>query len=128
MVTEPTSSDPAVTASRTGSTLQVKGPIADGDTVTVTYAVKVKPSGQHGDNKLANVLTQATPQVTCPPFPCTPVTPPSTTHDVGDLDDSKTVDPAAGTPVKPGAQLTYTLHFSSVGTGPVTVALSLIHI
>ena len=122
MVTEPTSSDPAVTATRTGNLLRVVGPIADGDTVTVTYQVRVKPSGQHGDNNLANVLAQDTPQVTCPPFPCTPVPPPTTTHAVGDLDDWKNVDPAAGTPVKAGRQLTYTLHFASVGTGPVTVA------
>ena len=122
VVTEPTSSDPAVTATRTGAILRVVGPIADGTTVTVSYQVKVKPSGQHGDNNLANVLAQDTPQVTCPPFPCTPVPPPATQHTAGDLDDWKTVDPAAGTPVKPGSQLTYTLHFASVGTGPVTVA------
>jgi uncharacterized repeat protein (TIGR01451 family) len=122
VVTEPTSSDPAVTATRTGASLRVVGPIAVGATVTVTYQVKVKPSGQHGDNKLANVLGQDTPQVTCPPFPCTPVTPPATTHAVGDLDDWKTVDPASGSPVKAGRRLTYTLHFASVGTGPVTVA------
>ena len=48
--------------------------------------------------------------------------PPSTGHAVGDLDDWKTVDPASGSPVKAGRQLTYTLHFASVGTGPVTVA------
>ena len=122
MVTEPTSSDPAVTASRTGASLRVVGPIADGGTVTVTYQVKVKPSGQHGDNHLANVLAQDTPQVTCPPFPCTPVPPPTTQHPVGDLDDWKTVDPATGSPVKAGRRLTYTLHFASIGTGPVTVA------
>ena len=122
VVTEPTSSDPAVTATRTGNLLRVVGPIADGDTVTVTYVVRVKPAGQHGDNNLANVLAQDTPQVTCPPFPCSPVPPPSTEHAVGDLDDWKTVDPASGSPVKAGKQLTYTLHFASVGTGPVTVA------
>jgi len=122
VVTEPTSSDPAVTATRTGNLLRVVGPIAVGDTVTVTYQVKVKPAGQHGDNHLANVLTPDTPQVTCPPYPCTPVPPPVTGHAVGDLDDWKTVDPATGTPVKAGGRLTYTLHFASVGTGPVTVA------
>ncbi|WP_028650265.1 GEVED domain-containing protein [Nocardioides halotolerans] len=121
VVSEPTSSDPAVTATRTGASLRVAGPIAAGDTVTVTYQVKVKPSGQHGDNNLANVLTPDTPQVTCPPFPCTPVPPPATAHPVGDLDDWKTVDPASGSAVKPGRRLTYTLHFASVGTGPVTV-------
>ncbi len=122
VVVEPTSSNPSVTATRTGATLRVVGPIAVGGTVTVTYQVKVRPSGEHGDNHLANVLAQDTPQVTCPPFPCTPVPPPATEHAAGDLDDWKTVDPAAGTPVKPGRRLTYTLHFDSVGTGPVTVA------
>ena len=121
VVTEPTSSDPAVTATRTGASLRVVGPIADGDTVTVTYQVRVKPAGQHGDNNIANVLTPDTPQVTCPPFPCTPVPPPSVMHPVGDLDDWKTVNPATGTPVKAGRRLTYTLHFASTGTGPVTV-------
>jgi len=122
VVTEPTSSDPGITAVRTGTDLRVSGPVAAGATVTVTYAVKVKPSGQHGDNRLANVLAQDTPQVSCPPFPCTPVSPPSTTHAVGELDDWKTADTAASEPIKSGATLTYTLHFASVGTGPVTVA------
>ena len=72
VVTEPTSSDPAVTATRTGTTLRVVGPIAVGDTVTVTYAVRVKPSGQHGDNNLANVLAQDTPQVNLPAVPVLP--------------------------------------------------------
>ena len=121
VVTEPTSSDPAVIATRTGATLRVVGPIADGDTVTVTYAVRVKPSGQHGDNNLANVLAQDTPQVTCPPFPCTPVPPPGTQHTAGDLDDWKTVDPATGSTVRAGTRLTYTLHFASTGTAAVDV-------
>ena len=122
LVAGPTSSDPGVVAVRTGNTLRVTGPIATGATVTVTYKVRVKASGQHGDNRLANVLAPDTPQVTCPPFPCTPVAPPATSHAVGDLDDWKSVNPAAGTPVKAGTNLTYTLHFASVGTGPVTVA------
>jgi len=121
LVTEPTSSDPAVTATRSGATLRVVGPIADGATVMVSYQVRIKPAGQHGDDVLANVLAADVPQVTCPPFPCAPVPPRSTGHPVGELDDWKTVDPATGTAVKQGATLTYTLHFANTGTGPVTV-------
>lgn len=121
VVEEPTSTSAAVTATRTASTLRVVGTIPAGDTVTVTYQVRAKPSGQHGNNRIGNLLTQDSPQVDCSTTPCTPVPPASTTHLVGDLEDWKTVDPASGTPVKQGAQLTYTLHFSNRGTGPVAV-------
>ena len=65
VVTEATSSSPAITMTRAGASLRVVGPLDVGDTVTVTYQVKVKPFGQHGDNNIANVLTLDAPQVTC---------------------------------------------------------------
>ncbi len=121
VVQEPASSNPAVTATRTGGQLRVTGPIPAGETVTVTYAVRVNAFGQQGDSRLVNVLAQDTPQVSCAAVPCTPVPGPSTQHPVGDLEDWKTVTPSSGTTVRAGDRLTYVLHFSSTGTGPVKV-------
>jgi hypothetical protein len=118
VTSEPVSSDAAVTATRTGDSIRIVGDIAAGATVTVTYQVTVKPNGQHGDDDLGNVLTPDIPQLcedgqACPP--------PITDHPVGDLDDWKSVDPASGTTVQPGAELTYTLHFTNTGRAPVDV-------
>ncbi|WP_210439309.1 CshA/CshB family fibrillar adhesin-related protein [Nocardioides xinjiangensis] len=121
VVQEPTSSDPAVTATRTGDRLRVTGPLAPGETVAVTYVVLVRPAGQHGDNSLLNVLAPDTPQVGCTVSGCTPVPPATTRHPVGDLVDWKTVAPSAGTAVRAGERVTYTLHFQGSGTGPVRV-------
>lgn len=121
IVREPVSSSAALTVARTGDRLRVEGAIPAGATVTVTYRVRVKPFGSHGDNRLANVLAQDTPQVDCATLPCTPVPPPTTQHPVGDLEDWKTVDPTSGTSVRAGDRLTYTLHFRSTGAAPVEI-------
>src|SRR5690606_38318179 len=53
---------------------------------------------------------------------CTPFVPPVTSHTLGELDDWKTVDPAAGTTVRSGQEMTYTLHFANTGEADVDVS------
>ncbi|PRB60660.1 LPXTG cell wall anchor domain-containing protein [Microbacterium sp. MYb45] len=103
--------------------IRIEGSLPAGTVVTVTYQVTVLPDGDRGDNILANVLTPDAPPYVCADGDpdCDPFVPPGTDHFIGELRDWKTVDPASGGTVVPGQVVTYTLHFESVGTGPVTV-------
>ena len=122
LIDGPTSSSARVTVTRDGNALRIIGPIDPGETVTVTYKVRIKPDGQRGDNVAGNVLTPDTPQVECDEDDeCEPVEPPVTENPIGVLDDTKSVDPASGSPVSPGDELTYTLTFANSGEGPVDV-------
>jgi uncharacterized repeat protein (TIGR01451 family)/fimbrial isopeptide formation D2 family protein/LPXTG-motif cell wall-anchored protein len=112
ITTEPVSSSPDVSAVRNGPALTVTGPIAAGATVTVTYQVTVNADGDRGDNRLANQLIPDNPNVTPPP---------EVEHPIGELSDSKSVDPASGTTVRPGQTLTYTLTLTNTGQANVTV-------
>ncbi|WP_307224480.1 beta strand repeat-containing protein [Microbacterium arborescens] len=112
VTSEPVTSAPDVTATRTGAALTVTGPIAAGTTVTVTYQVTVSADGNRGDNRLANQLIPDNPAVTPPP---------EVVHPIGELEDGKSVDPASGTTVRPGQVLTYTLTFTNTGQADVTV-------
>ncbi|MFD5214162.1 GEVED domain-containing protein [Microbacterium sp. NPDC058345] len=105
-------------------TLRVTGELAVGETVTVTYRATIRPDGDRGDNIAGNVLTTDVPPYECADgdTDCDPFVPPSTTHPLGELDDWKTVDPASGTTVRPGNEMTYTLHFTNTGEADVDVA------
>lgn len=115
VTSEPVSSSDAVTVTRTDGTLRVVGPIAAGETVTVTYQVTVNPDGERGDNQLTNVLV---PDVPCLEDGCAP---PPVEHPVGELVTWKSVDPSTNTTVREGDELTYTLHFENTGKAPVAV-------
>ena len=123
ITTDPASSDPDVTASVDEGSLRVVGPIGIGATITVTYAVTIRPDGEHGDNILGNVLVQdVAAELLCDADgDCLPPAPPATEHPVGELDAWKTVDPVSGTTVRAGDELMYTLHFENVGTAAVPV-------
>lgn len=114
----PTSSDPTLVPSAgDDGTVRVTGTIAPDQTVTVSYTVTVKPDGERGDNQLRNVVAKTgTPDPQCGDTGVS-----CTEHPVGELDDWKTVDPASGTTVQEGRELTYTLHFENTGTAPVDV-------
>ncbi|WP_394939786.1 hypothetical protein [Psychromicrobium sp. YIM B11713] len=115
----PVSSDPALTVSNgSDGKITVKGTLAAGQTVTVTYKVKVKADGSRGDNVLGNFLVD--PGET-PPTTCEPGNPDCTTNPVPQLEDSKSVDPASGTAVSAGRELTYTLTFKNTGAAAGTV-------
>ena len=113
----PVSSDPALlTSDGADGTVRVTGALAPDQTVTVGYTVTVRPDGERGDDRLRNVVvpTGTEPPTTCEPGWCTE-------HPVGALDVWKSVDPPAGSTLRPGDTATYTLHFASTGTAPVAV-------
>ena len=116
-------------------TLQWSGRLLPGQDVVITYSVTVDPTA--GGELVANSASgEATPLIPTDPSdpdspttPGTPITPPpaTTEHPVNEpgFTFTKTVDPATGTAVDPGAVLTYTL--TGVNTGqtvldPVVIA------
>ncbi|WP_029138595.1 DUF7927 domain-containing protein [Nakamurella lactea] len=120
------SKDPATTdplqAKHNGDTITVQGSVPIGQTYTVTYQATVKPDGQRGDDQAANFLL--TPGQTPPTGPgCEPADdrlPDCTNTKIGELKATKSVT-ASADPVVTGTVLTYTLTFTDVGAGPVTV-------
>ncbi len=52
----PRSSDPALDAVRKGKPILIAGTLPVGETVTVTYSVRVKPDGGRGNDQLLNYL------------------------------------------------------------------------
>ncbi len=102
----------------TDQTFDVDGSVAAGDTVTVTYAVTVKPDGERGDDQLGNFLAQGDDQ---PPAECAADDPLCTSNPVGQVEHRKSVSPSTGTTVQPGETLTYTLTFVNVGRGQAPV-------
>ncbi|MCW4458963.1 hypothetical protein [Microbacterium sp. MPKO10] len=121
---DPEASSESVQATVNGDSIRVTGEIQPGETVTVTYVVTIRPDGERGDNIAKNVLTPDIPPYVCADgdAECDPFTPPSTTHNMGELTVWKTVDPASGATVQPGQVVTYTLHFENSGTADVDVA------
>ncbi|HIY66847.1 MAG TPA: DUF11 domain-containing protein, partial [Candidatus Agrococcus pullicola] len=115
----PVSSDPAlVPTSGEDGVIRVTGSLEAGQTVTVAYTVTVNPDGERGDNQLGNVVAK-----TDNPDPrCEDAGVSCTDHPAGELDDWKTADPASGTTLRPGDQVTYTLHFENIGNAPVEFA------
>ncbi|WP_210650033.1 CshA/CshB family fibrillar adhesin-related protein [Nocardioides sp. SYSU D00065] len=112
----PTSSAPSLTASPiAGGRFTVTGTVPAGDTVTVTYRVRVLADGQRGDDVLVNHLVPGDAPV---PAECVPTELLCTVHPVPQLVDSKTVDPASHTTVVAGQELTYTLTFANNGAAP----------
>ncbi|MDR1710594.1 MAG: DUF11 domain-containing protein [Propionibacteriaceae bacterium] len=109
-------------------TIHVVGSVPVGETLKVTFNVKVSADGTRTDNSLDNWLVP-TSSVPCDPSangcPDEPPTPPSscpsegpgaelcTVHYVPELEVIKTSDPAPGTELTAGQAVTYTLTFSN---------------
>ncbi len=121
---QPTASDPALTATPFGPDHRsaVTGTLAAGQTVTVTYVLKIDDLDQ-GDSILANFLQKPTdPAPTSPDCqPADAQLPDCTSNPIGDLAVSKTVDPQNFSQVEPGDTLTYTLTFYNTGKGAYPV-------
>lgn len=91
----------------------VAGELAAGQTVTISYTVKVRADGNRGDDQLSNFLV---PQGQEPPATCDPASserPNCTVNPVSDVLVSKTSDPESGATVKPGQVVNYTLTFTN---------------
>lgn len=114
----PVSDDAAlVVTSGADGEVNITGTLSPEQTVTVTYTVTVRADGERGDNRLGNVLA---PSGLSDPD-CDDAGVSCTEHFVGELDDWKTVDPASGSSVQAGSEVTYTLHFENTGTAAVAV-------
>jgi len=118
----PVSDTPGVTATRTGDTLRIVGTLGVGLTASITYQVTIRPDGERGNNLAANTLFQDTPpNLVCTAGECVPPSDPTTKHPIGEVHDTKTVNPASGTTLRPGDVATYTLNFSNIGMADVDV-------
>lgn len=125
VTTPPTASsrDLQVTGFGADHRSRITGTVPVGATVTATYTLTVKPSGQLGDGVAANFLQDPTDAAPTSPAcaPADPRQPDCTVSRIGDLEVSKSVDPDTGTIVSSGDTLRYTLSFENVGGGPVAV-------
>jgi uncharacterized repeat protein (TIGR01451 family) len=113
----------SVTAFGADNRAHINGTLAAGQTVTITYTLKVHAADKLGDSVLANFLMKPTdPPPTSPAcLPTDPQLPTCTSNPVGLLAVTKTVDPKNFSDVQAGDTLTYTLMFTNVGKGAVTV-------
>jgi fimbrial isopeptide formation D2 family protein/LPXTG-motif cell wall-anchored protein len=113
LIADPKASDESLTLSEIAAgRFTVDGTVPAGETVSVTYTVRVLADGERGDNLLGNVVGQ-NPQ---PGTPCAENDPLCTSNPIAEIVDSKSVDPESGTAVKPGQQVHYTLTFHNGGT------------
>jgi uncharacterized repeat protein (TIGR01451 family) len=116
----PTVSDPSVTAVLDGTELVIGGRLDPDQTVTITYTLTVRPDAERGDDTLTNFLFDTEEP---PPGPGTECEDGDCTENyVPRIVDSKSADPASGTPIAAGQKVTYTLHFRNDGaaTGDVS--------
>nr|WP_232327855.1 DUF11 domain-containing protein [Kibdelosporangium sp. MJ126-NF4] len=92
------------------------GSLAAGQSVDITYSVKVK-NPNTGDNRLANVVTSDTPGGNCPPGSTAPEC--TTTTPVSGLEIAKTVDKQSAVP---GDVVKYTVTARNTGQTPIAGA------
>lgn len=102
----------------TGDRIVWSGPLARNQSVVIEYDV-IYDAAAGGDNELINVAFAAG-DVDDPTPTCLPATTTCAVSDIpgADLSVVKTVDPASGTNVAAGDELTYTLTFANNGAAP----------
>ena len=116
---DPESDTPSVTVSGVAAEqFAIGGELAPGATATVTYQVTVRPDTERGDNRADNFLV---PPGGTPPAECAEGDAGCTSTPIPLIVASKSSDPAPGTTVQAGDEVTYTLTFANEGeaTGPV---------
>jgi LPXTG-motif cell wall-anchored protein len=118
LLSGPTASDPALTAVLSAGRIAVSGTLQPDQVVTVSYTVRVKSDADRvadgGDDELGNFIVDPGVQ---PPTECGPDDAHCTRNPVSQIEDTKTVNPASGTTVVAGQELTYTLTFTNSGRG-----------
>lgn len=116
MITDPSASDRALEVSKIDNArYAIRGDLAAGRTVTVTYTVKVNDVDELGDKQLANFLLN--PDQEPPTEPVCDGGEDCTDNPVSDITVTKTTDPVSGTRLEEGQRATYTLTFTNAGTG-----------
>jgi fimbrial isopeptide formation D2 family protein/uncharacterized repeat protein (TIGR01451 family) len=115
----PVSTDAALTVSPIAEgRFAVTGSLAPGQLVTVTYQVTVNADGARGDDRLGNFIVNSDEE---PPTECVPADnerPDCTVNYVSNVVVTKSANPASGTNVAEGQQVTYTLTFRNVSANP----------
>ena len=94
-----------------GTTLTWTGSLKKGQTVTITYTVKLN-KGTEGVIVKNSASSTATPPPGVPPIEVPPIV---TEHPVPGYTFDKTSDPVSGSAVQPGGTITYTLTGSNIG-------------
>ena len=94
-------------------TLAWSGALAAGEDATITYQVRYTGAG---DGSLVNAACVPEDEATDPAEDCATVTVPG-----AGLSQTKTSDPADGTTVAAGDEITYTLTFTNTGSAPAKV-------
>ncbi|WP_114558938.1 DUF7927 domain-containing protein [Desertihabitans aurantiacus] len=116
LVEGPTASDEALTVGEVvDGRFSITGELADRQSVTVTYTVMVDDNADLGDATLANFLLDPEEETPAEPV-CEEGAVDCTINEAPKVVDSKSVDPEAGSSVRSGAELTYTLTFSNEGS------------
>ncbi len=101
------------TADVSGDLLTWEGTLAAGEAATVSYTVVYTAAGDH---ELTNLACIDPRDALDPAQVCDVVSVPGS-----GLEWTKSVDPASGTPVEAGEELTYTLTFANVGNTAASV-------
>ncbi|WP_426247228.1 GEVED domain-containing protein [Nocardioides sp. LHG3406-4] len=101
------------TATFDSPNLEWTGVLADGESATITYEVVYNAGGDHS---LVNNACVPVAQAQDPQDACATVTVPGS-----GLDQDKVADPASGSAVEVGQEITYTLRFANTGQTPATV-------
>ncbi len=114
----PPTSSPGLAATRVGDRIRITGSIPVNGTGTVTYTATVKPERERGDNVSANFLVLSGVQ---PPNECAAGDLNCTSTPLLNVTATKSANPATGSAVIAGQDVTYTLVFSNTGktTGAV---------
>jgi fimbrial isopeptide formation D2 family protein/uncharacterized repeat protein (TIGR01451 family) len=118
LTTAPTASSDSLTVSEiTDGRIHIEGSLEPGESATVTYSVTVRPFAEQGDHVLGNWLVLPGED----PGDCAADDPDCTTHPIGEIAATKSVDPKKGTNVEQGQMLRYALTFTNTGAGAATV-------
>ncbi len=90
----------------------VAGELAAGETVTVVYEVTIRAEADRGNNSADNFLVPTGQE---PPTDCVEGDPNCTSTPLPNVSIDKSADPASGTAVQAGQEVTYTLTFTNAG-------------
>lgn len=113
LTSDPQSDTDTVTVSPVADErFRIGGELAGGATATITYQVTVNAESERGNDSATNFLVDTGAQ---PPETCDPQSAECTTTPLPNIAVEKTVDPASGSNVQAGQQVTYTLTLSNSG-------------
>lgn len=114
LVSGPTSDTDSVTVTEVddNNRFEIAGELAAGETATVTYTVEVNGQDDRGNNTADNFLV---PPGDEPPAECEDGSSECTVTPLPLIDAVKDVNPASGSTVVAGDELTYTLTFTNTG-------------